>query len=119
MIDHGSSNRLDRELRYQTSSVGNDSGDVVDDWSEVKVYAGILTNRLNSKEDFEDEQEVNKERRAYLVRKEALKFEPDKTRFAESDDTYWFYMTGSHPFKGSRNYMVIEGVARDNEVETG
>ena len=114
MIDRQNPARLDRTISYQTNTTANTGGSQIDTWSSsTDLYAGVL--KANEKEAFENTQEVANEKRAYLIRNEGTVFNPAVTRFKEASDTYWFYMTGKHFYKGSRNYLVIEGEAKDNQ----
>ena len=106
--------KLNRSLTVQINTRSID-GDVSDTWASTTTNCKAELVFSGGKEDFEEIGGVYKERRRYRIRKENRTWQPQKTRFKESTDTDFFYMTAFHPYKGSKEYYTIEGIQRDDE----
>ena len=112
MIDSINPAQMDRLVTVQTNTETLSSGDLSDSWATTfTTYAKEM--KASGGETLEQNQPVRIARRAYLIRKEDRTFSAATMRFKEGDDSTYFYMTEWHYFKGSRNFIVIEGEQRD------
>lgn len=104
---------FDRSLRVQTVT-RTVSGDISEIWAdgEVDVRAELIYAGANDTE--EGGQPLNIERRRYKIMESGRSFNPDNTRFQETGDSDWFYMTRITPWKGSKWVSVIEGINRSD-----
>lgn len=105
---------FDRSLQIQALSTSV-SGDVTETWTntETDVRAELIFAGANDTE--EAGQPLNIERRRYKIMESGRAFDPDKTRFRETDTTEWYYMTRITPWKGSKWVSVIEGINRSDD----